>query len=250
MRGMPSYVDRAVRGSSPRSVISVIAVLTIAALLFIQTGWIIPTPTAQAAGGGTDEDLQLQIRNLLDPGVADSWGNILNNGAPNSNPPPAFHLYNFQHADRMVDFYHTDATLLPTVKNGIWRRTAAPLILDYFSTYFLTPALQPKLLPIPVADQHVVVMGDYASNQGLYTFTLLLPAPNPLMLRKNVKARFTFVYKKVNPNLGWNDPGNAKIMQHHSSVEPLTGCAADLSGDHKVGVPDLNMVINSWGPCP
>jgi hypothetical protein len=40
--------------------------------------------------------------------------------------------------------------------------------------------------------------------------------------------------------------GSANI----SCVPTPPSCPEDLSGDNIVGVPDLLMIINAWGPCP
>lgn len=98
-------------------------------------------------------------------------------------------------------------------------------------------------------------MGDYASNQGIYSFTLDNGPPE--------KARFTFVYKKKDNTLPWG-PTNYLIIQHHSSKEPCNpptpvapsglsdcpgGCPGDVNGDSQVDIVDFNLVLGAWGAC-
>jgi uncharacterized protein (TIGR02246 family) len=93
-----------------------------------------------------------------------------------------------------------DAILIPTVSSKV--RHNQEEIEDYFK-YFL------KKNPIGKIDEaNIRIFGNIAINSGLYTFSLDDENKN----RVNVKARFTFVYKKVDNN--W------VIIEHHSSVLP------------------------------
>jgi hypothetical protein len=174
------------------------------------------------------------VRKLLDPAQNGSWGHTLNNVNPANQAAGAL---------AMANHYHADATLLPTVKPGVWKKAVNPKIEDYFKNVFLKK--RPTLCTNNLAQSHVVIMGNYAAAQGLYTFELDKVAG--VLPRERVRARFSFLYVK-DEGAAWN---TAKILQHHSSVEPeVAVCAADVDANGVVGVTDLLAVIGAWGNCP
>ncbi|QHC60542.1 SgcJ/EcaC family oxidoreductase [Rathayibacter sp. VKM Ac-2760] len=95
--------------------------------------------------------------------------------------------------------YTADAVLLPTVAPGVLDTSAERTA--YFGAFLANR-------PTGVIDESVVRdLGDgFASNTGLYTFTL--GATGDV-----VHARFTFVYEEIG--------GEWKIIEHHSSREPV-----------------------------
>ncbi|MCJ1704332.1 MULTISPECIES: SgcJ/EcaC family oxidoreductase [unclassified Rathayibacter] len=96
--------------------------------------------------------------------------------------------------------YADDAVLLPTVAPGVLDTSAERI--GYFDAFL-------KKRPTGTIDESVVRdLGDgYASNTGLYTFALAETG-------ELVHARFTFVYEEID--------GEWKIIEHHSSKEPVT----------------------------
>jgi uncharacterized protein (TIGR02246 family) len=101
----------------------------------------------------------------------------------------------------VAEHYAEDAVLLPTVSPGIHDTPAERL--EYFEGFLLNE-------PQGVVTESVVRdLGDgYVSHSGLYTFTM--GASGDV-----VPARFTFVYAE--------DDGEWKIVEHHSSKEPVKG---------------------------
>ncbi|HTR18092.1 MAG TPA: SgcJ/EcaC family oxidoreductase, partial [Acetobacteraceae bacterium] len=88
-----------------------------------------------------------------------------------------------QNPDAVVANYATDATLLPTVQNGLLIGPAA--IRGYF-VHFLEKAPQGTI------DQRVIHIGcNIAYDVGLYSFTVNGDQPGS---RKQMKARYTFIY--------------------------------------------------------
>jgi uncharacterized protein (TIGR02246 family) len=101
--------------------------------------------------------------------------------------------------DRVVACYASDAVLLPTMSADA--RHNHEEIRDYF-VHFLSKE------PIGrIAEENIRLYGDTAINSGLYTFSLTEEG-----VRKDVAARFTFVYRKSRD--GW------LIVEHHSSISP------------------------------
>ncbi len=101
----------------------------------------------------------------------------------------------------VVADYAPDATLLPTVQNGPLIGRA--MIGTYFD-YFL------KQSPAATIDNRVIHTGcNVAYDIGLYSFMVDGDQPGS---RKQVKARYTFIYTPVN--------GKWLIAHHHSSAQP------------------------------
>ena len=101
--------------------------------------------------------------------------------------------------DRVVACYAEDAILLPTVSAKV--RHNHDEIRDYF-VHFLAKNPAGR-----IDEQNIRIFNDIAINSGLYTF-----AVTENDQRKDVAARFTFVYRKNAQ--GW------QIIEHHSSVLP------------------------------
>ena len=111
------------------------------------------------------------------------------------------HLTFAENDPAQVDaLYADDAVLLPTVAPGVLDTSAERI--GYFDAFL-------KKRPTGTIDESVVRdLGDgYASNTGLYTFALAETG-------ELVHARFTFVYEEID--------GEWKIIEHHSSKEPVT----------------------------
>jgi len=120
--------------------------------------------------------------------------------------------------DKVVELYASNAILLPTVSNQVRHNHAE--IKDYF-VHFLRNRPKGK-----IDEYNVRRYGDFASNSGLYTFTLSPPSGDPSV----IKARYTFVYQWFGDR--W------LIVEHHSSrlPEPTTsGSLAQHSGKTKGG---------------
>ncbi|MBT2512991.1 SgcJ/EcaC family oxidoreductase [Arthrobacter sp. ISL-30] len=94
--------------------------------------------------------------------------------------------------------YAADAVLLPTVAPGVHDTSAERV--GYFTAFLQND-------PTGTVDEGVVrPLGPNAvSHSGLYSFTMGTTG-------EVVKARFTFVYERIN--------GEWKIVEHHSSKEP------------------------------
>ncbi|WP_309107322.1 SgcJ/EcaC family oxidoreductase [Arthrobacter sp.] len=94
--------------------------------------------------------------------------------------------------------YATDAVLLPTVASSVHDTSAERV--GYFTAFLQND-------PSGSVDEGVVrTLGPAAvSHSGLYSFTMGTTG-------EVVKARFTFVYERIN--------GEWKIVEHHSSKEP------------------------------
>lgn len=101
--------------------------------------------------------------------------------------------------DKVVTNYANDAVLLPTMSKKV--RHGREEIKDYFN-HFLT--LNPRG---EINEKNIRIYGDIAVNSGLYTFKIRKSEEE-----EEIKARFTFVYKKTENE--W------KIIEHHSSVMP------------------------------
>ena len=101
--------------------------------------------------------------------------------------------------DKVVACYAEDAILLPTVSAKV--RHDHDEIRDYF-VHFLAKNPAGR-----IDEQNIRIFNDIAINSGLYTF-----AVTENDQRKDVAARFTFVYRKNAQ--GW------QIIEHHSSVLP------------------------------
>lgn len=187
------------------------------------------------------------------------------------------------HADAMADHYTNDASLLPTF--GVYAlylnspyvvsKPKAPVVRNYFRHQFLPK--KPKLLPMNQGALRVVVAGNLASANGLYTFKTSADLCGGATPPKAAHARFTFVFR--------NENGTWKIVQHHSSANPsdpalgpvvgaclgdmdldnmvdgadlgllmaaLGGASicGDLDGSGIVDGQDLGLLLAAWGPCP
>ncbi|NJL39675.1 MAG: SgcJ/EcaC family oxidoreductase [Leptolyngbyaceae cyanobacterium RM2_2_4] len=95
--------------------------------------------------------------------------------------------------------YADDAILVPTVSNKV--RHTHPEIEDYFQRFLrLKPDGQ-------IEEQNIQIYCDVAVNSGIYTFAVVKDGQP-----SEVKARFTFVYRKVGDR--W------LIVDHHSSGMP------------------------------
>jgi uncharacterized protein (TIGR02246 family) len=95
--------------------------------------------------------------------------------------------------------YADDAILVPTVSNKV--RHTHPEIEDYFERFL---SLKPDG---HIEEQNIQIYCDVAVNSGTYTFAVVKD-DQP----SEVKARFTFVYRKVGDH--W------LIVDHHSSGMP------------------------------
>jgi uncharacterized protein (TIGR02246 family) len=105
--------------------------------------------------------------------------------------------------EAVVAQYAPDATLLPTVENG---PLIGPEAIGAYFTKFL------KQSPQATIETRVIRTGcDIAYDIGLYTFMVDGDQPGA---RKQVKARFTYVYAPVH--------GKWLIVHHHSSAFPVT----------------------------
>jgi uncharacterized protein (TIGR02246 family) len=95
--------------------------------------------------------------------------------------------------------YADDAILVPTVSNKV--RHTHPEIEDYFQRFL-------RLKPDGrIEEQNIQIYCDVAVNSGIYTFAVVKEGQP-----SEVKARFTFVYRKVGDR--W------LIVDHHSSGMP------------------------------
>jgi len=168
-------------------------------------------------------------------------------------------------ANAMADLYTADASLLPTF--GIYAlyrnlpyvvaKPSAPVIRNYFRHAFLPK--MPTMQPLNMGAVHVVVAGNLASANGLYTFKTVANHCGAPTAPKFSHARFTFVFR--------NENGVWKVLQHHSSqypgdaaLKPVPAmCLGDISGptiaadpDGKVDGIDLGALLAAWGaasPC-
>jgi uncharacterized protein (TIGR02246 family) len=95
--------------------------------------------------------------------------------------------------------YADDAILIPTVSNQV--RHTHPEIEDYFERFLsLTPDGR-------IEEQNIQIYCDVAINSGTYIFAVVKDGK-----RSEVKARYTFVYRKIGDR--W------LIVDHHSSGMP------------------------------
>jgi uncharacterized protein (TIGR02246 family) len=100
----------------------------------------------------------------------------------------------------VVKNYASDAVLLPTISNKV--RHNSEEMKDYFEHF-----LQKK--PVGKIDErNIRIYCDVAIDSGRYTFNIVDKNGN----LSKVKARYTFVYKKIGDK--W------LIEEHHSSVMP------------------------------
>ena len=104
-------------------------------------------------------------------------------------------------ADQVTDCYAPNAILLPTVSPKVRHNHAE--IRDYFVHFLLKKPIG------RIVEENIRIFEDVAINSGLYTFSMVDGES-----RKDVPARFTFVYRK--DEKGW------RIIEHHSSVLPTT----------------------------
>jgi uncharacterized protein (TIGR02246 family) len=105
--------------------------------------------------------------------------------------------------ETVVAEYAADATLLPTLQNGL---LVGPEAIGKYFTYLL------KQSPQATIETRVIRTGcNIAYDVGLYTITVDGDQPGS---RRQLKARFTFVYAPVH--------GKWLIVHHHSSALPVT----------------------------
>ncbi len=104
--------------------------------------------------------------------------------------------------DIMTSLYADNAVLLPTLSNQ--PRMNHQTMRAYFVEFL-------KKKPVASINQTFINLGcNWASNTGIYTFQLTdEKEPNKT---KKAKARFSYVYEKVD--------GKWLIINHHSSVMP------------------------------
>ncbi|NJR52902.1 MAG: SgcJ/EcaC family oxidoreductase [Leptolyngbyaceae cyanobacterium CSU_1_3] len=95
--------------------------------------------------------------------------------------------------------YADDAILVPTVSNKL--RHTQPEIEDYFQRFL---SLKPDGR---IKEQNIQIYCDVAVNSGIYTFAVIKDGQP-----SEVKARFTFVYRRLGDR--W------LIVDHHSSEMP------------------------------
>ena len=99
-------------------------------------------------------------------------------------------------SDQMVDLYHSEAVLLPTLDATV--RQGHDTIGQYFNTFLAKgPSCKVEKLKVQAYDEIVNVCGHYG-----FTFKD----------GSTANARFTFIFTKKN--------GEWKIMHHHSSLQP------------------------------
>jgi len=104
--------------------------------------------------------------------------------------------------EAVVAEYAADATLLPTVQNG---PLVGPEAIGQYFSYFL------KQSPRATIETSIIHTGcNVAYDIGLYDFMVDGDQPGS---RKQVKARFTFIYAPVH--------GKWLIAHHHSSALPV-----------------------------
>ncbi len=151
-----------------------------------------------------------------------------------------------KHAEAMAGFYDKDATLLPTLSPGVWKKAGLSAIENYFKDEFL------KKKPVlkKVEDGHIELLGIrgghiFASYQGLYTFEVDKKGGG----REDVKARFTFVFKSPDTVQQRWLPLNTKILMHHSSAEPVAAarCIGDANSDGVTDIEDIMSVLLDFG---
>jgi uncharacterized protein (TIGR02246 family) len=103
--------------------------------------------------------------------------------------------------DDVLALYSDDAVLLATVSEQI--RDTKTELRDYFTFFTALPKLSAKDY-----NPSIRVYDDIAINSGYYTF-MYEPEPGTV---KEVPARYTFTYRKIN--------GKWMIVDHHSSGIP------------------------------
>ncbi len=233
----------------------------------------------QAAAASEDMDTTglgdkiQQIKNLLEPAVVGSWGHTLEAWMNGYGMGAGQFADLDAHAEAMGDFYNfavvptkNNATLLPTLSEGVWESgvlaanclpgaaTDCPPGARTISTYFKCEFLKKKPQLAAVTCHNVELLGanangEFASNQGLYTFLLHADSNGNFIVDamgnrrpQTVYARFTFVYKKL-PFTGslWT-PGNTTIIQHHSSLEPERAPRTPAEKEQ-----DIKNLLTKWG---
>jgi uncharacterized protein (TIGR02246 family) len=111
------------------------------------------------------------------------------------------HALGTRKTEQVVAAYTPDATLLPTVQDG---PLVGPAEIGKYFTYFL------KQSPAATIETRIIHTGcNVAYDIGVYDFQVDGDQPGA---RKQVKARYTFVYVPVH--------GKWLIAHHHSSVLP------------------------------
>ena len=121
------------------------------------------------------------ISNDIILNLFDDWNKALQTGNP----------------DEVVKLYDKNAILLPTLSPQV--RHSHEEIKDYF-VHFLAKKPIGK-----INESNIRIFGNLAINSGIYTFNFKDGS--------SAKARFTYVYKKVDEN-------NWIIVEHHSSLLP------------------------------
>lgn len=119
------------------------------------------------------------------------------------------------HPEKVLALYAPDAVLLPTLKDGPYKTPAE--LKKYFEGFTALNKLSAKTnkLDIKVAGNN----NNIALASGVYTFGYIDDKGNPV----STKARFTFVYEKVN--------GKWLIIKHHSSAAPEKDEVSDDDDD-------------------
>jgi hypothetical protein len=136
------------------------------------------------------------------------WGTLLQSGQNGYGDGKPFKSLE-DHAKAMAALYSKDATLLPTVRDGVWTQGGLLTIENYFKEDFLKK--KPVLFKVDV-DNPRVLCKTHGLNDGLYTFDLdELDGAGKVIGRKRVQARYTFAY-----SFG----GATRIIHHHSSLNP------------------------------
>ena len=106
-------------------------------------------------------------------------------------------------ASKVVKYYAPNAILLPTLAPDILFNRPGGGKNEYFNT--LTSKKDIRCIPQKLITR---LYGDMAINSGFYRFSYTDDSGH----QKNIPARFTFVYQKVD--------GDWLIVNHHSSVVP------------------------------
>lgn len=110
--------------------------------------------------------------------------------------------FNARDAQRVAALYAEDAVFWGTVSPTI--RTTPARVLEYFEA----SVARSPYMRISVEEQHVRVLGDVATNSGIYVSHNPQPDGNEVVK----VSRFTFVYQRR--DRGWT------IVSHHSSRMP------------------------------
>ncbi len=102
-------------------------------------------------------------------------------------------------ARSVVALYDKEATLLPTLENGPYKKGKG------LEAYFQTFVLKKPVATIIESTRTIVIGCNVAYDIGLYDFTFK-PGIDP------AKARYTFVYK-------WDRSANHWLIDHHHSSQ-------------------------------